>query len=92
MSDFRYSDINFILLGALIENVTGETEDVYVAQHVFAPLGMDETRYLPPAKACGPHTMRGAAIALAPAAARERRVSCRDVEHRSVAAHRTDRT
>ena len=65
---FRYSDINFILLGALIENVTGEAEDVYVQQHVFAPLGMEETRYLPPAKACGPHTMRGAAIAWAPAA------------------------
>jgi CubicO group peptidase (beta-lactamase class C family) len=64
---FRYSDINFILLGALIENVTGETEDVYVAQHVFAPLGMADTRYLPPAKACGPHSIRGAAIAWAPA-------------------------
>ena len=28
---------------------------------------MEDTRYLPPAKACGPHTMRGAAIAWAPA-------------------------
>ena len=63
---FRYSDINFILLGALIENVTGEAEDVYVQQHVFAPLGMAETRYLPPAKACGSYTLRGAAIAWAP--------------------------
>jgi CubicO group peptidase (beta-lactamase class C family) len=60
-------DIGFILLGALIEKVTGEPEDVYVAEHVFAPLGMDDTRYLPPAKACGPHTIRGAAIASAPA-------------------------
>lgn len=64
---FRYSDINFILLGALIEKVTGETEDVYVQEHVFEPLGMEDTHYLPPAKACGPHTMRGAAIAWAPA-------------------------
>jgi CubicO group peptidase (beta-lactamase class C family) len=64
---FRYSDINFILLGALIEKVTGEAEDVYVQQNVFAPLGMADTRYLPPAKACGQHTMRGAAIAWAPA-------------------------
>jgi CubicO group peptidase (beta-lactamase class C family) len=63
---FRYSDINFILLGALIEKVTGEDEDVYVAEHVFAPLGMQDTRYLPAAKACGPHTVRGAAIAWAP--------------------------
>jgi CubicO group peptidase (beta-lactamase class C family) len=64
---FRYSDINFILLGALIEKVTGKAEDVYVQQNVFAPLGMQETRYLPPAKACGPHTIRGAAIGWAPA-------------------------
>src|ERR1700720_4669907 len=64
---FRYSDINFILLGALIEKLTGEAEDVYVQQNVFAPLGMEDTRYLPPAKACGPYTMRGAAIAWAPA-------------------------
>jgi CubicO group peptidase (beta-lactamase class C family) len=64
---FRYSDINFILLGALIEKVTGEAEDDYVQQNVFAPLGMQDTRYLPPAKACGPHTMTGAAIAWAAA-------------------------
>jgi CubicO group peptidase (beta-lactamase class C family) len=66
---FRYSDINFILLGAMIEKVTGEAEDVYVAEHVFQPLGMEDTHYLPPAKACGPHTTRGAAIAWAPAPA-----------------------
>jgi CubicO group peptidase (beta-lactamase class C family) len=64
---FRYSDINFILLGALIEKVTGEPQDAYVQRNVFAPLGMQDTRYLPPAKACGPHTIRGAAIAWAPA-------------------------
>lgn len=64
---FRYSDINFILLGALIEKVTGEALDVYVQRHVFEPLGMTDTRYLPPAQACGPHTTLGAAIAWAPA-------------------------
>jgi CubicO group peptidase (beta-lactamase class C family) len=64
---FRYSDINFILLGALIERVTGEAEDAYVQEHVFAPLGLADTRYLPVAKACGPHTVRGAAIGWAPA-------------------------
>jgi CubicO group peptidase (beta-lactamase class C family) len=73
---FRYSDINYILLGALIENFTGEAEDVYVQEHVFAPLGMEETRYLPPAKACGPHTMRGAAIAWAPAPTGGEQVAC----------------
>jgi CubicO group peptidase (beta-lactamase class C family) len=64
---FRYSDINFVLLGALIETVTGEPEDVYVHQNVFAPLGMEDTRYLPPATACGPYTIRGAAVAWDPA-------------------------
>ncbi len=64
---FRYSDINYILLGALIEQVTGEAADVYVQRHVFAPLGMQDTRYLPAAKACGPHAVRGAAIGWAPA-------------------------
>jgi CubicO group peptidase (beta-lactamase class C family) len=63
---FRYSDINFILLGALVEKLTGEPEDDYVQQNVFAPLGLKETRYLPAAKACGPHSMRGAALAWAP--------------------------
>jgi CubicO group peptidase (beta-lactamase class C family) len=36
---FRYSDINFILLGALIENITGEAEDVSVQQNVYGPRG-----------------------------------------------------
>jgi CubicO group peptidase (beta-lactamase class C family) len=63
---FRYSDINYILLGAVLEKVTAEPEDVYVQRHVFAPLGMRETRYLPPTKACGPHKIRGAGIAWAP--------------------------
>jgi CubicO group peptidase (beta-lactamase class C family) len=73
---FRYSDINYILLGALIEKLTGEAEDVYVQQNVFAPLGMADTHYLPPAKACGPHTMRGAAIAWAPAPEGQVELAC----------------
>jgi CubicO group peptidase (beta-lactamase class C family) len=64
---FGYSDIGFILLGALVEEVTGEPEDVYVQRNVFAPLRMQDTRYLPAAEACGPHTIRGAAIAWDPA-------------------------
>ena len=61
---FHYSDINFILLGALVEKITGEPLDIYVPANVFAPLGMSDTRYLPAAKACGPHEIRGTAIAL----------------------------
>lgn len=75
---FRYSDINFILLGALIEEVTGESEDVYVQRNVFAPLGMKDTRYLPPAKACGPHKIRGAAVAWAPTSEAPAPTACPD--------------
>lgn len=46
-SAFVYSDINFIVLGALVERLSGESLDQYVAKHVFAPLGMKETRFLP---------------------------------------------
>jgi len=63
---FVYSDINFILLGALVEKLSGEREDVYAAEHIFNPLGMAHTRYLPFDKVCGPHEIHGAAIALPP--------------------------
>ena len=48
-TSFVYSDINFIMLGALVEKVTGDTLDVYTAKHVFEPLKMMHTRYVPPA-------------------------------------------
>jgi CubicO group peptidase (beta-lactamase class C family) len=60
---FRYSDINFILLGDLVETLSGESLDVYAQEHIYKPLGMTETRYLPLAKACGPHQVIGSAIA-----------------------------
>ena len=47
-SKFSYSDINFIVLGALVERVSGETLDEYATRHIFAPLKMMRTRYLPP--------------------------------------------
>ena len=63
---FHYSDINFIILGVLVERLTGEPLDDYVQENVFAPLGMTETRYLPAAKACGPYRTYGTAIAFDP--------------------------
>ncbi len=48
-SSFTYSDINFIVLGALVERVSGETLDEYATRHIFAPLKMIHTRFLPPA-------------------------------------------
>lgn len=46
---FVYSDVNFIVLGALVEKLSGESLGEYAARHVFAPLDMKETRFLPPA-------------------------------------------
>ena len=48
-SAFVYSDINFITLGALVERVSGESLDQYCERHIFAPLHMTHTRFLPPA-------------------------------------------
>jgi uncharacterized protein YbbC (DUF1343 family)/CubicO group peptidase (beta-lactamase class C family) len=48
-SGFVYSDINFIMLGELVEKISGETLDTYTAQHIFTPLKMTHTRFLPPA-------------------------------------------
>ena len=48
-SRFSYSDINFIVLGDLVERVSGETLDKYCERYIFAPLKMTHTRFLPPA-------------------------------------------
>ena len=63
---FHYSDIGFILLGAMVEKITGEPEDLYVQRNIFGPLDMADTRYLPAAKACGPHRIIGTAVAFDP--------------------------
>jgi uncharacterized protein YbbC (DUF1343 family)/CubicO group peptidase (beta-lactamase class C family) len=47
-SKFSYSDVNFIVLGELIERLSGETLDEYATRHIVAPLKMVHTRYLPP--------------------------------------------
>jgi uncharacterized protein YbbC (DUF1343 family)/CubicO group peptidase (beta-lactamase class C family) len=46
---FLYSDINFEVLGFLVEKISGMPLNEYAATHIFAPLGMRETTYLPPA-------------------------------------------
>ncbi|MCC6243604.1 MAG: beta-lactamase family protein [Gemmatimonadaceae bacterium] len=45
---FVYSDLGFILLGKVVERVSGQSLAEYDATQVFARLGMTETRYLPP--------------------------------------------
>jgi uncharacterized protein YbbC (DUF1343 family)/CubicO group peptidase (beta-lactamase class C family) len=46
-SRFVYSDINFEMLGFVVERVTGMPLNEYAAKEVFEPLGMKETGYLP---------------------------------------------
>lgn len=59
---FRYSDINYILLGRLVEQTAGMGIDRFVQQRFYGPLGMRDTGYLPlarmPAGAIAP-TQRG---------------------------------
>ncbi len=47
---FIYSDINFLLLGEIVHRLSGKMLPQYVRERVFAPLGMKDTMYLPPAR------------------------------------------
>ena len=40
-----YSDLGFIILGRIIENVTGTTLDQYAHKNIFEPLEMMDTGY-----------------------------------------------
>ncbi|MFC0134901.1 serine hydrolase domain-containing protein [Massilia eurypsychrophila] len=61
---FRYSDVNYILLGNLVQRVSGMPLDEFAQRHIFTPLRMHQTGYLPLARidaaAIAP-TQRGAA-------------------------------
>jgi CubicO group peptidase (beta-lactamase class C family) len=47
---FRYSDVNYILLGQLVRRIAGVPLDEFARRHIFAPLGMDDTGYRPLAR------------------------------------------
>ena len=44
---FRYSDVGFIVLGEVIEKVSGKPLDEFARTNVFEPLGMKDTNYKP---------------------------------------------
>ncbi len=46
---FRYSDINFILLGEIVRQITGDSLDRFAEREIFRPLRMKDTRFLPTA-------------------------------------------
>ena len=45
---FRYSDVGFIVLGKLVERVSGKRLNEFSDENIFEPLGMHETGFLPP--------------------------------------------
>ncbi len=42
-----YSDWDFVLMGMIIERITGTTLDAFTGARVFGPLGMSSTRFAP---------------------------------------------
>ena len=52
-SVFIYSDINFFLLADIVARVSGMPFEQYVREKIFAPLGMNDTMFLPPASLRG---------------------------------------
>jgi CubicO group peptidase (beta-lactamase class C family) len=63
---FRYSDINYILLGQLVERVAGMPLERFAQQRLFGPLGLGDTGYLPLGRMAAARiapTQRGAASA-----------------------------
>lgn len=46
---FRYSDVNFIVLGEIVRRVSGQPLDEFCAQHIFTPLGLKDTTFKPQA-------------------------------------------
>jgi serine-type D-Ala-D-Ala carboxypeptidase len=50
-SSFIYSDLNFVVLGALVERISGESLTLYSEQHIFAPLRMKDTGFDPSSRA-----------------------------------------
>ena len=49
-SKFTYSDVNYILLGEVVEKVSGMPLDVFARKYVYTPLGMNETGFRPEGK------------------------------------------
>jgi uncharacterized protein YbbC (DUF1343 family)/CubicO group peptidase (beta-lactamase class C family) len=44
---FRYSDINYFMLGAVVQRVSGQKLEEFVAKEIYEPLNMRDSGYLP---------------------------------------------
>jgi len=47
---FKYSDINFSLLGEIVQRVSRTPLEIFVQREIYAPLKMKDTGFLPPKK------------------------------------------
>ena len=52
-TDRVYDDLGYILLGLIVESITGVALDQYCENEIFAPLGMSETMFVPPTTLLG---------------------------------------
>ncbi|MDF1815229.1 MAG: DUF1343 domain-containing protein [Verrucomicrobiales bacterium] len=50
---FRYSDVNYILLGEIVRQVSGLRLDEYASQNIYQPLGMCNTGFVLPRDVIG---------------------------------------
>ncbi|TWT36149.1 Penicillin-binding protein 4* [Posidoniimonas corsicana] len=60
-TEFKYSDVNFLVLGRIVEQISGKPLNEFAAAEIYRPLGMSETGYLPGEslqKRAAPHTKR----------------------------------
>jgi uncharacterized protein YbbC (DUF1343 family)/CubicO group peptidase (beta-lactamase class C family) len=58
---FIYSDVGYIVLGELVQRISGAPLDEFAAKNIFAPLGMRETTFKPSddlKKRCAPTEQR----------------------------------
>jgi CubicO group peptidase (beta-lactamase class C family) len=46
-TEFLYSDLDFIVLGYLVETISGRNLELYCRDHIFEPLGMHHTGFNP---------------------------------------------
>ncbi len=62
--DWAYSDMGYNLLGDVIAKVSGQSFEEYTRQHIFEPLGMEQTTFLlsevPTTTLAQPHVMDAA--------------------------------
>ncbi|WP_406695510.1 exo-beta-N-acetylmuramidase NamZ domain-containing protein [Singulisphaera sp. Ch08] len=52
---FLYSDVNYLVLGRLVERVSGKTLDEFARETIFEPLGMTDSRFAPLVKGKKPN-------------------------------------